>query len=79
MKTKDNKIEQFNTCKECGFDVSSDESIRIDCIYPMNREKSKWNCYCNPQMGGCGRVVYADSIHDLEKKWNDGETSEIII
>lgn len=79
MTLKSSKIDQFKVCAKCGFDVRANESTRIDCIYPIKRDKSEWNCYCNPQMSGCGRVTYATSICDLAKKWNDGETSEIIV
>ncbi|MCY9870400.1 hypothetical protein [Vibrio barjaei] len=69
----------FQRCVACDFNVFDEEHVRIDCIYPLNRERTEWNCYCNPSLGGCGRVVYGRTQSEIAKFWNDGDTSEVIV
>lgn len=70
------KTLNFNVCINCGFDINKSEDISIDCIYPLDRNKENWNAYCNVSMGGCGRILYAKSLEELEINWNNGITSE---
>lgn len=51
----------------------------IDLIYPCNREKTLFNAYCNSSIGGCGRLVYDESLDKLKEKWNNGITDEFDI
>lgn len=64
----------FSTCI-CGQKTITEETI-IDCVYPTNREKTQYNAYCNPDYNGCGRIVYANDMNRLEKRWNDGHSDE---
>lgn len=66
--------EYWNQCS-CGKHLLEGDDL-IDTVYPCNREKTVYNAYCNVSMGGCGRVVYADSIALLMARWNAGATDE---
>ena len=62
----------------CGKDHSHEHDL-IDALYPMNRERTKWNFSCTYHNGGCGRTVYADTKEGVVKSWNNGENHETII
>lgn len=61
----------------CGKDHSHEDDL-IDALYPINRERNKWNFSCTSHNGGCGRVVYADSKEAVIERWNSGATDEAI-
>lgn len=62
------------TCDNCG----NVHKELIDVLYPLNREKTKWNIYCNISLFGCGRVVYGKSEEHVIERWNNNETDEFI-
>ena len=66
----------INKCT-CGKDLTKDDLL-IDSLYPVNREKTKWNFSCTSHNGGCGRVVYANSELKVVERWNSGVTDETI-
>lgn len=45
----------------------------IDVLYPLNREKTLYNIYCNPTLNGCGRTVYGNSESHVVARWDNGE------
>jgi|TARA_Y100001960_G_scaffold22810_1_gene20041 hypothetical protein len=64
----------WNQCS-CGSKLLK-EYDHIDLVYPVNREKTKYNAYCNSSLGGCGRTVYGKDIEEVNKRWNEGITDE---
>lgn len=69
-------MEHLELCT-CGNNISGDQ--RIDSVYPLNRERTEWNVCCQVHNGGCGRIVYADTVEQAIQRWNDGYTDEFII
>lgn len=67
----------FNCCSNCQRVLLNPEYFD-DTLYPVNRERTKFNAYCNPIFGGCGRVVYGKSIKNVAVRWNNNETDEFI-
>lgn len=64
-------------CTSCGLCPSSDDDI-LERLYPINRERTKWNFHCSTHYGGCGRTVYADTRDAVVKRWKSGVTDEVI-
>lgn len=60
----------------CGV-VISEEHTLIDSLYPMNRERTRWQLGCAVHNFGCGRYVYGSSDEEVIEKWNNGVTDEI--
>ena len=69
-------IFKFKPCS-CGKDLLNEDYFD-DTLYPMNRERTKFNAYCNPLYSGCGRTVYGQSIKEVSIRWNNNLTDEII-
>ena len=69
------KNDIFKPCG-CGMNLlhGEDPYATIDTIYPVNRERTIINAYCNVSMGGCGRIVYARNIDMLRERWNNDVT-----
>jgi len=61
----------------CGKDNDT-ELDRIDSVYPLNRERTKWNVCCQVHNLGCGRTVYGRSDKQAISRWNSGFTDEHI-
>ena len=59
----------------CGVKIS-EEYILIDSLYPLNRERTKWQLGCAVHNCGCGRYVYGSSVEEVVEKWNNGEIDE---
>ena len=57
-------------CSICGK-VHTDT---LDVFYPLNRELTLWNIYCNLLDGGCGRIVEGVSKGAVLDKWERGVT-----
>lgn len=68
-------MEKIEKCT-CGKDVS-DESTLLDTLYPLNRERTKWNMICQVHNFGCGRTVFAPTKEKALERWNKGLTDEI--
>jgi hypothetical protein len=62
----------------CGKDIDT-ELDRIDSVYPVNRERTKWNICCQTHNMGCGRVVYGDTLLQAQRRWNEDEADEYVI
>lgn len=70
------KQPKFNVCS-CGKHLLQGDTL-IDTVYPVNREHTEYNAYCNVNSGGCGRTVYAPNLNELAERWNNGETDEVL-
>lgn len=66
----------WKVCSNCGKHLLREDNL-IDTVYPCNREKTKFNAYCNSTMGGCGRIVYEENLEKLQDRWNQGITDEM--
>lgn len=64
-------------CSHCGNDIEADDLL-IDNLYPLNREKTRWNICCAYHNGGCGRHVYGQSEEEVINRWNNKETDEFL-
>jgi hypothetical protein len=54
----------FELCPFCGNDLN--EQDYLDTIYPLNREKTLYNCVCNH----CEASVIGYNAYDVLKRWN---------
>lgn len=66
------KSNNLEPCSVCG----KTHTELIDVIYPLNREQTKWNVYCNNTLGGCGRIVYGTTEQEAIARWNIGIIDE---
>jgi len=58
--------EKLLDCPFCGDSVDIKD---VDAIYPINREKTVWQCGClNPK---CNGSVLGDGFDDVIKLWNN--------
>ena len=69
-------------CAQCGKEWNSNWEL-IDTIYPSKRDSytgefTEWNVICQIHNGGCGRTVYGNSKNEVLKRWNEGETDEVM-
>ena len=54
-------------CPFCGFRPDRSD---IDCVYPVDRERTVYNVVCYETGGGCGASVLGSNADDAIKKWN---------
>lgn len=54
-------------CPFCGFQPDPED---MDCIYPVDREKTVYSVNCYEVGGGCSASVLGWSIQDAIDNWN---------